>query len=246
MNLRSTKMLLKDVGLVLAPTHRSRAYVQALLQVGLEPAVCFMLPGEEPQDIKHPTPHFDLCGLQEPFCFDVNQAARVSAMKGGWRVRDLPNEDINNIKNLEAMEAENLSFLVYSGMPKSLLSSEALNISSKFIHIHGGYLPKYRGATCFYYSLLECGKIGQSAIILDEGIDTGSILLRRWYDPIGAGDLDYVFEPMTRADLLCRVLLQYGKHGFFEPDFEGDIKEGEHQYFVIHPVLKNIALRIFK
>lgn len=246
MTLGFEKTMLKDVGLVLAPTHRSRAYVQALLHVGLEPEVCFMLPGQEPEDIAQPMARFDLCGLRNPFYFNANQAARVSAKINGWKVKELPAQDINDVQNLKVLEAENLAFLVYSGMPKALLSSKALGISSKFIHIHGGYLPKYRGATCFYYSLLEAGKIGQSAIVLDEGIDTGSILLRRWYDPLNFGNFDYIFEPITRADLLCRVLLKFSKLGFFEIDAHSDSHHDERQYFVIHPVLKNISLRTLK
>ena len=41
-------MQLDDLGIILAPNYRSRAYVQFLLQAGLGPSVAILLPGEEP------------------------------------------------------------------------------------------------------------------------------------------------------------------------------------------------------
>ena len=43
---------------------------------------------------------------------------------------------------------------------------DSLNIEKKFLHVHGGYLPDYKGSTTNYYSLINENTIGASAIFL--------------------------------------------------------------------------------
>ena len=50
------------------------------------------------------------------------------------------------------------------------------------MHVHSGKLPEYRGSTTLYYSLLEKNKVAASAIMINEGIDTGDIVYFKEFD----------------------------------------------------------------
>jgi len=60
-------------------------------------------------------------------------------------------------------------------LPKSLLDLAPLGC----INVHGSLLPKYRGAAPIQWSVINCEKeTGVTIIQMDEGMDTGDILLR--------------------------------------------------------------------
>ena len=110
---------------------------------------------------------------------------------------------------------------------------------AKLIHMHPGFVPDYKGSTCFYYSLINNGTISVSALFMNEQIDGGKIILQNTYDKIPDGDIDSYVDPYLRAQTLKDVLLKYKKEGKLESTKQ--IGEGE-TYYVIHPVLKHIAI----
>ncbi|MEH7525820.1 hypothetical protein V7149_21500, partial [Bacillus sp. JJ1503] len=89
---------------------------------------------------------------------------------------------------------------------------------------------------------LSEGNFGASAIFLNERIDEGPVLAKKMYDvPINIPDVDYIYDPYIRADLLVEVLSRYKKMGTFQIEETKNPYEGE-TYFIIHPVLKHIAI----
>ena len=74
------------------------------------------------------------------------------------------------------------------------------------------------------------------------GIDTGPVLARRQY-PVPQGiDIDYVLDPLVRADTLAHVLAHRVKTG--EWPEAGHVYDDDGETFhKIHPVLKHLALR---
>jgi methionyl-tRNA formyltransferase len=84
-------------------------------------------------------------------------------------------------------------------------------------------------------------KCGASAIFLNEKIDEGDILASGEFPtPSDGTDIDYVYEPWTRAMVLLKAIEHYVSHGDFKTVKQNI--EGENTYFIIHPVLKHIAL----
>jgi len=240
MNANTTDRPIPAVGLLLAPTHRSRAYVQALAHLGLRPERCFALPGAEAPALgRRPAP-FELFGTEEPFHFNPDAPAVETARSLGWEVTNLPASDVNHPDVCAAFKEAGLPVMIYSGMPKALLKQPVLDLPVRFLHIHGGYLPRYRGATGFYFGMLEEGRLGNTAIWIDEGVDTGPILDRRWYEADFDSDVDLVADPVTRADLLVRVLTVYVETGIFP---SAPRESAYEHFYVIHPVLKHLALR---
>ena len=231
---------LEGIGLVLAPTFRSRAYVQTLAARNLTPALVLHLPGVEEIWKGRDNLDIDLSGPGNRFRYSPGEPARETTRKMGWTEVELPHGDINNSLVVEKIRSVSVDVLVYSGKSRALLDHPILATGKSFLHVHGGYLPDYRAATGFYFGLLDTGKLGESAIWLDSGVDTGPLIARRWYDPNPEYEMDHIFEPLARADLLADVLLERCVTGRFA-ELE-DNRQGE-SYFVIHPVLKHLALR---
>ena len=114
-------------------------------------------------------------------------------------------------------------------------------MDKKFIHIHAGILPEYRGSTTFYFSYLQEKQVGATAIFLNEKIDCGEIITQNTYElPQEMVDTDYIYEPYIRSQVLMDVLNKYVKEG--ELVASSQENERAEDYFIIHPVLKHVAL----
>ena len=72
--------------------------------------------------------------------------------------------------------------------------------------------PQYRGSTTLYYSLLEQNKVAASAIIINEGIDTGDIICIKEFDfNFDPKLIDLIFDPLLRAVVLIYALKHLSK-----------------------------------
>lgn len=231
---------LDGIGIIAAPTFRSRAYLQMLERLELRPDVVVHL--SAPEDTWTGDDHVELAlnPQSPPFIFQPGRTARATAAANDWNTLELDGKDINAPAAVTAIASLRSSVLVYSGMPKALLRQPLLDTGKRFLHVHGGYVPAYRGATGFYYGLLEQGKLGVSAIWLDEGVDTGPIIARDWYSPINGIDIDLIMDPVIRADMLGHILQYYLDFGAFPSTPQSGPSEN---FFIIHPVLKHLALR---
>ena len=49
--------------------------------------------------------------------------------------------------------------IIYSGYGGVILKEKVLSQGKKFLHVHGGFLPQYKGSTTNYYSILNEGYI---------------------------------------------------------------------------------------
>ena len=101
-----------------------------------------------------------------------------------------------------------------------------------------GLLPKFRGSTTIYYSLLSKSKIGCSVIFLEEGIDKGPILYKKDYHIKEKDiDFDYVLDPLIRTKTLIE---------FFQKKKINPVKQNRDEqqitFYIIHPVLKHLSI----
>jgi methionyl-tRNA formyltransferase len=240
------------IALLLAPTFRSRAYAQVLVASGLAPEVVLGLPGGEPSWSGAPVVRVEGLGSATgaPVEFRPGEPARTTLAGIPWV--ELPNHDIHQTWTRDRLVSESADVIVYSGMPGVILRPDLLSSGRRFLHVHGGVVPEYRGSTTFYYSLLRDGTMGVSALWLTKEVDAGPILMQRTYVPPAGHEIDRVVDPLARAVLLVDVLTAFRDSGSFPgpvvPDREGsragsrEGSEGE-AYHVIHPVLKHLALR---
>lgn len=234
--------VLHDSALVAAPTYRSRAYVQAMRSAGLEPARAYLLPGEEPQWKGPERFEVDLRGAGQMTRFRVTEPVTETLEHMGVECLSLASADINAAETVRALTDAPEKILIYSGRGGALLRPPVLQTGKRFLHVHGGWVPDFRGSTAFYFSLLKEGRMGASALWLDEGIDTGTVIRRRKYPAPSGVDIDCIADPLIRADLLVEVLSNLLTEGRLEGEDASALGTGT-TYHVIHPVLKNIALR---
>ncbi len=235
-------MRLNDFVLLLGNTSRSKAYLQCLIKNDLLPGRCIVFALKE-----------ELGQIQgiaeneaESKMFDRNESLIVSLEKAGVLYEIVENKDINSKEMLEKLCGVEQKYVIYSGYGGAILRKPLFQIGKKFIHVHAGILPYYRGSTTAYYSILNEGYMGATAIFMNEQIDEGEILCSETFKPIPDVDIDYIFEPYTRAMVLVKCLKEYVDRGYvFEVTRQ--MPEEAETYFIIHPVLKHLALeKVFK
>lgn len=235
--------LLASFSLLVADTIRSRAYVQALGSAGYRVPHGMLIKSEENKWGQSSS--LEKCAIPVGDMFLPDLSIPVEESLGSV----CHNLTVSNVGTINAPEVISwlreygASISIFSGFGGELVKTDLLNTGAKLLHMHAGWLPHYRGSTTVYYSLLDQRKAGVSAIFLEDKIDTGPILKRCLYDAPPKGlDIDYYYDSILRADTLLRVLA----------DIEGDsidsqryVTQEENQgvsYYVIHPLLKHIAL----
>ena len=151
------------------------------------------------------------------------------------------NNSINSDEVVQIVADRDELVFIFSGFGGILLNDNILNSGKNILHIHGGYLPDYKGSTTNYYSLIEENKIGASAIFLTKEIDCGPILLRRKFPaPIDRKDIDHIYDSKVRAKVLIETLNRYVDEGNWSFELENNV--GGETYYIIHPVLKHLSI----
>lgn len=227
-------MILSDIGMVAVVNARSRAYLHAMLDAGMAPGVVLLLAPPAPAGTSvHMSP-----GCRKE---DSRDDFIALLRDNGIAFVEIDSGNINDASVIEVLSARLEHFFIYSGTGGVLLRRPLLSCGKKFLHIHPGRLPDFRGSTTVYYHLLSGSTCGASAIFLEEQIDCGPLIAAEEYPfPFGTiCDLDYDFDPKIRATTLVKVLQYYAEHNDFPP-----LKKqppGGETYFIMHPVLRHIA-----
>ena len=231
---------------ILANTARSQAYLQTLIKENLKPTKVFILDDNNEKRLgkssnqenfvkdKHEHYSFKLSILNP----NEDLITTLSKTDISYTIIDTPNINSNDVYQVLSKCSEKLVVVsVYAGQ---ILKSEILSLKKKYIHVHSGKLPDYRGSTTIYYSLLEVNKVGASAIIMNDGIDTGDIICFKEFNFDFQPELiDLIFDPLLRAEVLIFALKHLSKK-YKQPILQNKI-DGE-EYFIIHPLLKNLAI----
>lgn len=244
-------MRLSDIGMIAGDTSRSRAYLQALVRNELLPNYVLVLehasdkplPGQTDKGLsnreREQVVEVDECWSEAHF--DSAQPIKVLLGELGISYEVSTSIDINDPSVVEAIRRRTESVFIYSGFGGALLRKDVLSTGKHFLHVHGGYLPDYKGSTTNYYSLIVDNTLGASAIFLSEEIDSGPVLLRRKFPPpANRQAIDYIYDSGARAKVLVETLQNYLKCGGWE--FELPANTGGETYYIIHPVIKHIAI----
>ena len=222
-----------------AYTTRSRAYAQAMAEAGLAPERV-MLFGDPDNNTSARRPGSGEGQDKDLFLPDTGIPLAETCAGACWNVQQCPAGDVNDpdlVKHIRDLQPR---CIVYSGYGGQLVGQEVLGLGCDILHLHAGWLPDYRGSTTVYYSWIAEGRTAVTALLLDQGIDSGPIVARQHYPPPPPGiDVDLVYDSAIRADLLVRVLRDFAETGEW-PRVQGGAA-GE-TYYVIHPVLKHLAL----
>ena len=218
-----------NFSLILAPTIRSKCYLFYLKKNGLIPKKIFFL-NSKLQRCK--VKKHDLIAFDPQASFKnlfVGLKSEVFILKG----------NINSNFNWKIIKKQRIKYFIYSGLPGVILSKKFFGIDKTFIHVHGGSLPEYKGSTTFYYSILKREDFKVTSLILNPNIDSGTILIRKKFNLPKNIDIDYIYDPYTRSQVLIETIKKFP---LLKKKNHNRIKDVNH-YYVIHPVLKHIALK---
>ena len=222
-----------SIGIILTPDVRSKAYIQKILhhQIHFE-HIIFMNDNRIEKKYSE-----DIIKLSKNYGFDISQSVMNTLLKNNLDFKEFSFVDVNNpilIKYLQSLETE---FFIFTG--GGILKHDILSSDVKFIHLHPGITPSYRGSTCFYYSILNENYAGVTAYIMDKNLDTGNIIYQKKFQKPNHKYLDDVFDPYIRSETLIELLKN--KTIPFTESIKQNPLDGE-TYHIIHPVLKHIAI----
>ena len=222
-----------------ARTTRSQAYAQAMAAAGLRPGHVLIC-GEPEQSAAAALPGvWPTVAVALP---DLSEPLESTCGAARWPTEAIAQRDVNDRAVTERLAALRPSCVIYSGFGGQIVGPAALGLGIPFLHAHSGWLPRWRGSTTVYYSMLEARECAASVLVLDPQIDAGPVLARQRYPlPPRGLDIDRLYDAAIRADLLCRVLTGIRQLGTL-PEALATEGEPSQTYFVIHPVLKHLAL----
>lgn len=245
-------MQLDEIGMVAADTSRTQAYLQSMIRHQILPAYVLVL--ESASKIPLPGQLTTSIDLNEESSTDTEHSEVWSEARFDPKQQLIPlleeykipyelapNKDINDDSVVDIIRERPETVFIYSGFGGVLLRKNLLSAGKKFLHVHGGCLPAYKGSTTNYYSLLAENSMGASSIFLSEEIDSGPILLKRSFpSPPDMTKIDHIYDSAVRAKVLVETLKKYKTSGRWE--FELSNNAGGETFFIIHPVLKHIAM----
>lgn len=147
----------------------------------------------------------------------------------------------NNVRIIEDLKALQIDIGAFCG--GGLLRDNFLNsFSFGVLNCHMGVLPKYRGMDVVEWPFLENNnkEVGVTCHLMDKGIDTGDIIE---IVKVNASDFkDFIelreFMSGVMLELMVKNILSISKGNFKK--YKQSQSDGR-QYFVMHPILKEIA-----
>ncbi len=221
------------IGIILTSDERSKAYLQKILQNKiLINEIIFM---NQKKEYKEFTKE---CILEsKKYGFDISESVEETLKNNEIRYTEFKFNDINDQKLIEYIKNKNIDFFIFTG--GGILKKEILSCDSKFVHFHPGIVPYYRGSTCFYYSIINQNNCGVTAFIMNQGLDTGDIVHQKIFPKPTHKFIDDVYDAHIRSETLIEIL----KNDYLKKkQFTKQDKLEGNTYFIIHPVLKHIAM----
>lgn len=232
-------MILEKFALLASDTARTKAYLQAMIREEKLPEICIVY-SDNISGMKEEAEKYQKSGRNEKY-FDRDIPILFSLNEADVPYILIENKDINSEQMKDALSGLQQKYLIYSGYGGYILKAHLFRMNKKFIHVHAGILPQYRGSTTAYYSFLQDKEFGATAIFLNERIDEGEIIAQDTFPiPEEAVNIDYIYEPYIRSKVLIKALDQYLKQGTLTGDKQ--TQDGAETYFIIHPVLKHLAM----
>lgn len=232
-------MILKNFALLAADTARTKAYLHAMIQEDILPEKCIVY-SDNISKMQEDAEQYKKNKCDNKY-FDIDMPVLSFVQEVGISCVLVENKDINSEQIKNVIKSLQQRYLIYSGYGGYILKPHLFQLGKKYIHVHAGILPKYRGSTTVYYSYLQEKNLGATAIFLSEGIDEGEIITCDTFEiPDDSVNIDYIYEPYMRSRVLIKAMKKYLS--------DGDITaceqsvEGAETYFIIHPVLKHIAM----
>ena len=231
---------------LLANTARSQAYLQTLIKENLKPTKVFIMDDNNEKSLGKIIDQKEVSNEDKSFysfkfsIINPKEDLITTLSKTDISYTIINSSNINSDEVYSFISERDEKFVIVSVYAGQILKKNILSLNKKFIHVHSGKLPEFRGSTTLYYSLLEVNKVAASAIIINEGIDTGDLIIFKEFNfNFNPKLIDLIFDPLLRAVVLVyaiRHLLNNNNKFILQNKFVGD------DYYIIHPLLKHLAI----
>ena len=135
------------IGIILTTDSRSKSYIQKLLQNKIQIDEIILM------NDKNPMKDFtNACVLQSKNQgFDISQSVVETLNENKIKYKEFDFNDINDSRLIEYIKGINVDFCIFTG--GGILKDEILTCGPKFVHFHPGFVPDYRGSTCFCHRI---------------------------------------------------------------------------------------------
>jgi methionyl-tRNA formyltransferase len=266
-------MIVKDLGCLLVNNNRSRAYLQKLIENSFVPAYVVYFDRQKTSKKKESQSDLDHLSklivsafknrkyfLYDPehknnaivtdnystpekyATFNVDETIIETLEKNNIEYIVVKTANINDKEVIVALKNSPPKYFVFGG--GGILRKEILNIGKKFIHIHPGMVPYYKGSYCIEWSTLCGARCAASAFYMVEKIDEGDIIAQ-WefeYPELENNNIAPLYSSNIRSELLIEVIRGYVEKEEFVT-IKQDPLAGE-TYYKMHPALMNLVLHI--
>tara|TARA_Y100001970_G_C14248059_1_gene869705 strand:+ start:2234 stop:2932 length:699 start_codon:yes stop_codon:yes gene_type:complete len=227
------KRILNNLAFLCAKNSRSIAYLQFLKKNSLLPSSIVLI------DTKK---QYRNIFIKKNIFFKNDLNISKFAQDNKIKLIRLKNTKINDFKCLKAVKKLDEKYIIYAANYGDILNKKYFLLNKKFIHIHPGKLPQYKGSTTYYYEILNKNSLSFSAIFQSQNIDNGRVILFQKFDlkNIEKKDLDHIYDPFLRSKILVKVVSQLKKKEKITSYPQSKI--GKNTFYVIHPLLKHISI----
>ena len=237
-------MKIIDIGLILYPSTRSLAYLDVFNKLNILPSEIIIMKNNfkvTPKLLKEDKKY----GYSKKF-FNLEYNFEELELCDGVKKYTLNTKDINSQSMIETLrKCKNKKFIFSGG---GVLKGEILSINKKFIHIHSGDVLKYKGSTCFYYSILNENQLSCSAFYINKKIDCGRLIdISNFNVNFKICDdqplfMDQVLDPFIRSISLKKILTMKINGANLDSKSQNN-KRYLYPYYVIHPLLRLFCIK---
>ncbi len=227
-------------------TSRAKSYAQILAKNTSQNEVQGLFFGHAEKEYAVPTldEHtLDFLEKNGLFVPDLSESLDHTFQKREWSFTHIHTADANGEEVLSMIASTQCDIVVFAGYGGQILKEPHFYLGKKYLHMHPGELPIERGSTTIYYSILNKRQCSVTAFYMTEKIDAGEDVLCQTYPlPKRGVNIDAWFDNIIRADCLERTIEIIGNQN----DVLQKTNARSEEYYVIHPVLKHVALLSLK
>jgi hypothetical protein len=232
-----------SIGLLWFPGPRATAYINILKELDIAINVIVVMKNDK-GNIKGLTQEAATNNYSAQY-FDVDYSLQQYVEEFGVRIVATSATHINDLTLSEIIFTEHVQDWIFCG--GGILKPHLFSKGKRYIHVHPGKLPNFRGSTCFYYSILHDLSLASSAFYMSQKLDDGDNLAITEFNfnlritehmPLF---FDYILDPWIRALSLKKVLLDMLSENL--KVVNGEPPESNRTYYVMHPILRNLTLK---
>lgn len=145
--------------------------------------------------------------------------------------------NVNSKKLEKKIKPFNSDYILFSGYSAEIIKNQIL-LKKNLIHCHPGLLPKYRGSTVMYYSLILDKEIFVSIFKISEKIDNGRLLYTKKFNAPGVlSKIEREFDNKIRSNALVSFILEKNKI-YIKKKKTDNLTF----YYISHPIIRNILI----